>query len=76
MAKLNTNMTLIRAEAELRRQYEEALTYAVRYDGATWDEVEPLQRQLNLYRRALAMEPAVLQWRPRVLSEEREELAA
>ena len=76
MAKLNTNMTLIRAEAELRRQYEEALSYAVCYDGSTWDDVERLQRQLNLYRSALKMEPAVLQWRPRVLQAEREELAA
>jgi hypothetical protein len=76
MAKLNTNMTLIRAEAELRRQFEEALTYAIQYDGPTWNDVERLQRQLNLYRTALNMEPAVLQWRPRVLQEEREELAA
>lgn len=76
MAKLNTNMMLIRAEEELRRQYEEALTYAIRYDGATWGDVERLQRQLNLYRRALEIETEALQWRPRVLQEEPEELAA
>lgn len=69
MANLNTNMTLIRAEAELRRRYEAALTYAVQYGGSAWNDVVTLQRQLTLYRRALGMEPVVLEWRPRVPKE-------
>ncbi len=69
MSRLNTNMTLIRAEAELRRRFEEALDYSARYGGGV-EDAERLQRQLNLYRGALNIVPFDFVWRPRLYVEE------
>ncbi len=75
MAKLNTNMMLIRAEAELRRRFEAALDYSIRY-GRDWEDAERLQSQLNRYRRALGVVPLDFIWRPRLTADERELAAA